>query len=199
MKHSEQLNELAAALAKAQGEIKDAIKSTSNEFFNSKYADLHGVLEAVRPALSKNGLALIQGPQNTDEEPSLVKVETMLVHSSGQWISSTFGVKVGGKNPAQVAGSAITYLRRYGSAAMTALAQADDDGNTVESYVEEPVAFINDEEVKWIEMQCDMVNADLPKLLEHLRVEFITDIPSSYMPRIRKLMERKRELMQKDD
>ena len=61
MNRSEGINELAAALAKAQGEIKGAKKDESNPFYKSKYADLASVWEAIRDPLSKNSLAVIQG------------------------------------------------------------------------------------------------------------------------------------------
>ena len=53
---SESLKELATALAKAQGEIKGALKDSANPFFKSKYADLSSVVDAIKVAFSKHGL-----------------------------------------------------------------------------------------------------------------------------------------------
>lgn len=125
MNHSENINELAAALAKAQGEIGGALKSSDNPFFKSKYADLTSVMDACRAPLSKNGIAIIQIPGGDDQ--GNISIETMLVHSSGQWISGAIGCKPG-KADAQGAGSVITYLRRYALAAMTGVTPEDDDG-----------------------------------------------------------------------
>ena len=126
MNKSEQINELAAALSKAQGEIKGALKDSANPFFKSKYADLASVWDACRDHLAKNGLSVIQMPETSDTGG--IAVETLLAHSGGQWISSRFVVPIA-KPDAQSIGSAITYARRYALAAMVGVAPEDDDGN----------------------------------------------------------------------
>jgi hypothetical protein len=122
---SEQINELAGALAKAQGKITGALKDSANPFFKSKYADLASVWDACRAALSENGLAVIQ---LTESDDSGVYVVTTLAHSSGQWVRSRLRLTPKDSTP-QGMGSAITYGRRYALAAMVGVAQVDDDGN----------------------------------------------------------------------
>lgn len=122
---SEQIGELAAALAIAQGKITGALKDSANPFFKSKYADLASVWDACRAALSENGLAVMQ---LTESDESGVFVTTTLAHSSGQWISSRLHLTPKDGTP-QGMGSAITYGRRYALAAMVGVAQVDDDGN----------------------------------------------------------------------
>ena len=134
-RRSENVNELAAALAKAQGEIANAAKDADNPFFRSKYADLASVWDAIRRPLSANGLAVLQ-PAAVDG--ARVTVTTLLTHASGQWVESSLTmmamqqVKGSGweeaKNP-QAIGSAITYARRYSLSAMVGVAPEDDDGN----------------------------------------------------------------------
>lgn len=126
MKHSEQINEIAAALAKAQGQIKNAKKDSANPFFKSTYADLAAVAEACRPQLAANGIAVVQAPSASED--GRVSVETMLLHASGQWMSETVSVKPK-DDGAQALGSVITYLRRYSLAAFAGVAPEDDDGN----------------------------------------------------------------------
>lgn len=121
--HSEQINEIAKALAKAQGEIKNASKDTINPHFKSKYADLASVWDACREALSKNDIAVVQ-PIETNGD---IYIVTLLMHSSGQWIKGKVPVKVQQATP-QALGSAITYMRRYSLAAMVGVAPDDDDG-----------------------------------------------------------------------
>lgn len=128
MLKSEQINELAAALAKAQGQIEGAKKSSSNPFFKSKYADLAECWNTCREALTANGISVIQMPEEINENGRL-NITTMLAHSSGQYISSTLTMTVTKLDP-QAIGSAITYGRRYALAAMVGLAQEDDDGET---------------------------------------------------------------------
>jgi len=126
MQTSEQVNELAAALAKTQGQIQGAVKDSTNPAFKSRYADLASVWDACRVALSLNGLAVVQGPALADRG---VSVTTRLLHSSGQWAESTLILPMD-KATAQGAGSAITYARRYALAAMVGVApDDDDDGN----------------------------------------------------------------------
>jgi ERF superfamily len=126
MNKSDQINELAAALAKAQGEMKTAIRDSVNPFFKSKYADLASVVEAIRGPFAEHGLSYVQLPIPT--EGDWVQVETVLMHASGQWISSIVDVPVA-KGDAQGYGSALTYARRYGLSAVCGVAPEDDDGN----------------------------------------------------------------------
>jgi hypothetical protein len=117
--------ELFAALAKAQGEVENASKSSNNPHFKSKYADLAEVLNTVRPVFAKNDLSIMQ---STAFNGSFVSVTTLVAHKSGGLIYSTASC-VPGKTDAQGIGSATTYLRRYSLAAMAGIAQEDDDGN----------------------------------------------------------------------
>jgi hypothetical protein len=125
MNKSDDIKELATALAKAQHEVENASKSSTNPHFKSKYADLAEILNTVRPVFSSHGIAIVQMPSFADGKAS---VETLLAHSSGQWISNTCSAPVT-KQDAQSVGSAITYLRRYSLAAFAGVAQEDDDGH----------------------------------------------------------------------
>ena len=124
---SDKIDKLAAALAKAQSEMKGAEKKSVNPFFNSGYADLHTVIESSFPYLTKYGLSVIQGNESS---PGEFFVTTMLLHESGQWIKSKLKMPIE-KVTAQSIGSTITYGRRYGLSAITGIAQYDDDGNAV--------------------------------------------------------------------
>jgi hypothetical protein len=122
---SEQINDLATALAKAQAELSNPKKTSDNPFFKSKYADLSEVINVSKPILSEHGLSIMQMLGYSE---SLVQCETVLLHVSGQFISSTLSLPVS-KHDAQGIGSACTYARRYAWAAICGLAQEDDDGN----------------------------------------------------------------------
>lgn len=127
MKQSEQINALAAALAKAQGEIKGAIKDSKNPFFKSNYADLASIQDACREPLSKNGLCVMQ-TTDTDEHGNTY-IFTTLAHSSGQWMQGKLKINPQ-KNDPQAVGSALTYARRYALAAIVGIAQVDDDAES---------------------------------------------------------------------
>jgi hypothetical protein len=124
MEQSAEIGALAEALAKAQGKITGALKDSANPFFKSKYADLASVWDACREQLAANGLAVVQVNGNEAER---VTVTTTLIHSSGQWMRGSCSAKPA-KDDAQGIGSVITYLRRYGLAAIVGVAQVDDDG-----------------------------------------------------------------------
>lgn len=126
MKCSENIGNLAAALAKAQGAMKGATRDSSNPYFKSKYADLASVWEACREALTANELAIMQTNKQTDG--LTVVIETTLAHSSGEWMTSDLTM-VPTKADPQGIGSCITYARRYALAAMVGVAPEDDDGN----------------------------------------------------------------------
>jgi hypothetical protein len=145
---TEQINELAMALSKAQGKITGALKDSENPFFSSKYADLASCWDSCRAALSENGLCVIQTTkrgepvminwETTNQKTGEVTtynvashefiVSTMLAHSSGQWIRTDLALIPRDVTP-QGIGAAFTYGRRYGFAAIVGLAQIDDDGN----------------------------------------------------------------------
>jgi len=119
------LKNLAAALCKAQAEMEGAKKDAKNPHFNSKYADLASVWDAIREPLTKNGLSVVQLPRSI---PGGVEVETILLHVSGESLSSVLAVPAT-KSDAQGFGSALTYARRYSLMAMVGVAPEDDDGN----------------------------------------------------------------------
>ena len=124
---SPSIGKLASALSKAQGEMGSVKKGSVNPFYKSKYADINDCLEAAIPALSANGLAITQGNEFNNQEGYYIT--TMLIHNSGQWIKSKIRIPLTNKKDAQEIGSACTYGRRYGLAAMVGLAQVDDDAN----------------------------------------------------------------------
>jgi hypothetical protein len=124
MRTSDQINELATALAAAQAEMKNAKLNKTNPHFKSRYADLAEIRDTITPALAKHGLALAHATDPTD---SGIHVVSRLIHSSGQWIESRFPIAY---DKPQVMASGVTYGRRYNSSALTNIsADDDDDGN----------------------------------------------------------------------
>lgn len=134
MNKSESIKELAAALAKFQGEVTNptnsetvTVKTKSGASYSYKYAPLDEILKLVRPILSKNGLAIVQVPHSTGKE---MFITTTLLHSSGEWIEyPPLSLMATDLSP-QSAGSVITYGRRYALSAILGIASDDDnDGN----------------------------------------------------------------------
>lgn len=131
MRTSDQINELAGALAKAQAVIKNATLNKTNPHFRSRYADLAAVRDAVTGPLAENGLSLLQGMSQTE---GALLVHTRLVHTSGQWIESVYPIINDVAKP-QAMGSALTYARRYSLAALCNIAsEEDDDGQSAQEH-----------------------------------------------------------------
>lgn len=133
MNHSESIKTLALALVAVQKELKSIGKDSVNPHFKNRYASLETITETIRPILARNGFSVIQGGGNSiSDEAGFVRslsVETMLLHSSGEWISNTVAMPLD-KTNAQGAGSALTYGRRYGLSSILALTtDEDDDGH----------------------------------------------------------------------
>jgi hypothetical protein len=139
MNKSESIKELAAALAKAQAAMPAAKFDATNPFLKNKYASLGAIIEAARAPLAANGLSVVQLPTNEGEG---IGVTTILMHASGEYIESTLSLLVGdekGKSTAQVAGSVITYLRRYALASVLGIyADEDTDGSAPAKKVDKP-------------------------------------------------------------
>lgn len=136
MNRSTEINELATALAKAQAEIKFAPKDNTAKVntrdgkeYTYKYSTLADVWETCRGPLSKNGLAVVQ---TVVTDGATAKITTLLAHSSGQLIEETLAMTARDGSP-QAIGSAITYGRRYGLAAMVGIASAEEDDDGAEA------------------------------------------------------------------
>ena len=127
MNQSDQLDQLAPALAAAQASLHAAKKDKENPHFRSQYATLQSIWDAAREVLAPNGLSVIQTFEKTDGR--LMDIRTTLLHKSGQWIAGVLSLAPQQANP-QGIGSAITYGRRYALAAILGIvADEDDDGN----------------------------------------------------------------------
>lgn len=126
---SQDVAELFAALAVAQGafgEIERTLEAkiqSSRANYKYNYAPLDEVLRAIRPALSANGLCVMQFPMT---RRGSVVVRTMIAHKSGQYVWNEFAASSDGSDPQSV-GKVITYLRRYGLQSLAGVAPGHDD------------------------------------------------------------------------
>ena len=196
--------ELFAALAKAQNAVENAHKGSLNPHFKNRYADLAEVLNTVRPVFSECGLSIIQ---ETSFDGSLVSVTTALCHEKGGFITATASC-VPAKADAQGVGAATTYLRRYSLAAITGVAQEDDDGqsainpakaNPVKSVaVPEPtpvvVYAITDDLIK-LRKRMTYLQVNEAAFLTKLGIESISTMPANKVVRANQLLDKKEEEM----
>ena len=140
MRTSDSINELATALNAAQAEMKAAPMTGRNPHLKNKYATLNDIIDTARGPLARHGLAYVQMPTSpADLSYGVIGLTTRLMHTSGQWLEDAmyFPVDPGSNraaNPAQVAGSPITYMRRYALAAILGIvADEDADGEAPSS------------------------------------------------------------------
>ena len=125
-RQSGEIDQLMAAMNRAQLVMLPALKDKVNPFFHSTYADLSSVWEALHP-FRVEGIVCTQSPM--DSPDGYIVLETQLTHVSGQWMRSRLKMRVGKDDP-QGAGSALTYARRYALGCMCGLVtEDDDDGN----------------------------------------------------------------------
>ena len=142
MNKSENIGALALALSKLQGEIQNLYKDKQG--YGYKYAELSSVLDVTRPLCAKYELSVTQlcGTDTTG-----VTVETVLLHSSGEWLSSTLSLPLcatKGMASAQAIGSCISYGRRYSLAALVGIAQTDNDAAAKDELAAQPKLPLED-------------------------------------------------------
>lgn len=175
---SSEINELAMALSKAQGEFDIAGKSSANPFFKSSYADFTAVVNASRPALVKNGLSVLQSVFNMEDGHSYLV--TLLLHSSGQWIKSK-AKHSPQKNDVQSLSSYNTYLKRmcYTSLVGVITGDSDDDGNSASSqlsYTREIAKLDFDQQVI-VRKKLDGFPQLAERMLKGYNVTNVADLP----------------------
>src|SRR5438874_8525978 len=132
---SESIGTIAAALAKAQAELANPEKSlvaTIRSPFpregerTFRYAPLSSGLDIVRKSLGRQEIATIQVTA-IDKDAGLLRLTTVLAHSSGEWISSEWPVcQITDIASAQRMGAALTYARRYALFTLVGIAGEDD-------------------------------------------------------------------------
>jgi len=202
---SDDIKELATALAKAQSEFAVAGENKNNPFFKSAYADLMSVVQASRPALTKNGLAVLQMIIDADDGKWLI---TKLMHTSGEWVQSKVRI-IPPKNDVQSISSTITYMKRmcYTSLVGVVVGEEDDDGEAAVATTREVFAkgvalntkYNPREETTEVisKDQLDEVNYELAEypdiaemILEGLKLQNLADLPKSkYHPAMKRIRE----------
>lgn len=120
------MQKIASALVKAQKAFGPALKSSTNDRFTSKYANLSACVEAVIDALNDNGIMLMQQTHLCEDG---VIVETTFIHESGEMLSGGKLHVPAAKQDPQGYGSALTYAKRYSLQSACGIASEDDDGN----------------------------------------------------------------------
>lgn len=189
MEKSESIKEIATALNKAQAEMSGAQKKSKNPFFKSSYANLEEVINCVKEPFMNNGLSYMQWPIASD---GYAGVETIIMHTSGEWISSELLLKCS-KNDPQGMGSAITYARRYSLQAAAGVPSEDDDGNKASApqkpTYKEPVKLITSEDAEKLKALAMGKERDwVVGMLAHFKVKKFSELPLADVANVKKSM-----------
>ena len=132
---SESIGTIAAALAKAQGELVNPEKSLVATIRSDgpgaaersfRYAPLSSGLDIVRKTLSQHEIATVQ-TTSLDQTAGIVNLTTVLAHASGEWIASDWPVcAIAETATPHRMGAALTYARRYALFTLVGIAGEDD-------------------------------------------------------------------------
>src|SRR5581483_8527262 len=134
LRHSESIATIAVALVRAQGRFPIVLRESTNEQFNSMFADMASLVKATRKPLIKNGIVVLQAPSLNVEEQTLT-ITTRLLHQSAEWFEADMSIPIldedwePGKVTGQVVSSTVSYCRRIAYKSILGIADADDDGN----------------------------------------------------------------------
>jgi hypothetical protein len=184
-------DKICAAYVAAFAELDAATKTANNPHFKSKYADLQAVIDAIKPHLSKHGLAFMQMPKPSEGG---VSIETILIHSSGDKMSMGVLFVPANRQDAHGYGSALSYARRYALLTCFGLFQEDDDGNAaVKSQQAPPVKFISESQFAELQKLVDYTRTDLALLCKHYKIKALKELPESRFDAVKVALEKKIE------
>jgi len=183
---SEQLGELFGALAKAQSEMGVATLNASNPHFKSKFSDLTELVRVSRPALTKNGLAVLQLvlPDFNGE----LYLYTSLGHSSNQYIETRIRM-VPDKDGMQGLGGCISYLKRYTYAALVGVVSSGDDYDG-ENFIESSRGPITSQLPNALSGGTELITKEQLEQLDHelkSHPDIVASILERFTPKIKSL------------
>jgi len=185
-----EISSVAKAFVSAQKDFSPALKTASNPFFKSKYADLSACVEAVIDALNANGIALMQ---HCSESDTGVIVETVFLHESGEELNCGKLHVPASKNDPQGYGSALTYARRYSLMAACGIAPEDDDGNAASKAPKQnkPAEVITADQTLVINDMLKESKADVAAFLKIGKVSSVEEIKAAMYHKAVALLEKK--------
>ena len=138
MKTSEKLTNIFKAQIAMQAELQNIAKDSKG--YGYKYTSLEKLIEYIKPIMNKHKLGFIQ---TTTSEDDKIGVTTRLIHESGEWVEDTMTAKLSSlakMNEYQVAGSIVTYFRRYGLSAIIGIASDEDVDMQTPPIARKPIA-----------------------------------------------------------
>ena len=185
---SNTLNELFTALAKAQSEMLIAGENStggSSQSYKFKYADFTEIVKASRPALTKNGLCVIQRTIYNDNQSFL---ETLLCHSGGQYISSAMPITPKGNDPKDLGGY-ITYLKRYTYSAIVGVISHEEEDIDKYQETKKQSKLISQSQVDTLITEFKKSPGLLQKFLDNKSIASLHNLPADKFDETLKLIQ----------
>lgn len=211
---SVKINELAAALAKAQGEFQVATRSQENKYYKHRYEDLVDIVSASRPSLTKNGLSVIQQIKHVDDGSSIL--HTILFHSSGQWIETRMKLSPP-KQEIQTLTSYTSSMKRLAYASLVGVVaeSEDDDGFIADTYHREKFAEGTTSKFKPTEQKYEVISTEqreeleyelsapemesyIDEIMEYFKIQTLADLPKEHYHSTRQRLMSIKKARQKD-
>jgi hypothetical protein len=176
MKTSETVASIFKAQIKLQSEMKNIAKDSDG--YGYKYTSLEKLIDHCKKPLAENGLGYIQ--TNTSTEDGKIGITTRLIHDSGEWVEDTMTAnlyKLAKMNEYQVAGSIITYFRRYALASMLGIASDEDIDASGEQEVQQEVFKpCNATQVEMITNLLNTKNVDVDKFMVAYKILDVSEL-----------------------
>ncbi len=191
---SAKISDLCGALAKAQAEFKTACRTKENKYFKSQYEDLVAIVDASRPALTKNGLSVIQQIKQKEDGASML--HTILMHSSGQWVETRTRISPP-KQDIQTLMSYTNCIKRlaYASLVGVVAANEDDDGFVADIHYRESFTKGLESKFKPGDQKYEVVSRErreeleyelsdpvmedyLDEILNYFKIQSLADLPA---------------------
>lgn len=195
MTHSESINEIATALAKAQAEMRNPGTAGVNAFAKYKYATAPDYLDMIRGPLTKHNIAFTMDV--ADEALTF-----LLVHTSGQWLRYTMPIRLNpesskSNNPDQAWGSHLTYCKKYLLMLVFGIhGDEDDDGQSSQTktepapqqgpkpYLKKNYDRVTSEQIQNIMFEIGEHTDIAQSLLKNFGIEKLSELPKDYYLKI---------------
>jgi hypothetical protein len=170
MKTSETVTKVFGALIRSQQKMKNVTKDSKNPFFKSSFASINALREEAIPILNEEGLGVFQ-PPTTFEGKNYI--ETIIIHESGEFLSSLNEIIVVKQGDPQAYLAAQTYTRRGALQAFLSMGAEDDDGNYASGKADKLV------ETKTAVSKPSFVSKPTPKPEAVKTTEKVTTVPEA--------------------
>jgi hypothetical protein len=187
MKHSEQINEIAAALAKAQGEMKNPHAEAVNAFQKYSYAKASDFLNTIREPLTRNNISFTIDVEPTESSKIMV---LMLSHASGQWMKFSMPLQTDletgkGMSNDQTWGSHLTYRKKSLLSLVFGIhGDEDDDGAVQPESKAKKYEKLSPDQVKNIIIEIGKHTDIAQKLLETYSINELIELPKDHYTNI---------------